>query len=292
MLTLKEEDLYEPIQDLFTVRGYKVRNVHGTHERGKDFIVTEPHNKYNLLISVKSGNITKTRWNSEVFSSVDQMLKRPINYVGTNETIPKKIMLITNGYLTPEVSGLIDDINNFNKKHNLSELIVWDIIEMTNEFYKDLISIQLIGKKYNESLQKILHLITEDYFDKKSIRTFINKNLSLESNEFLSFKLMSLYILQKSKQKNIYAFFYFTEFLLIKLWRLIYTDKSFACLKLFDEIHEIYILVLEEWTNTLNYEKDGLFDKESNYIYEMIHYPLRTFDVIRRISYIIFYYLK
>jgi hypothetical protein len=292
LMSLKEEDLYEPIQDLLIIQGYKVRKVHGTHERGKDFIATEQNNKYNLLISVKAGDISKSRWTSEVSSSIDQMIKRPINYIGIDETIPRKIMLITNGYLTPEVAGLIDDLNIFNKKYNFPELVVLDLATITHEFSINLNYIQLIGKKYNPSLQRILHLITENSFDKESINMFINTYLSLEQNEFLSFKLMALYILRKSQQKNIYAFFYFAEFLLVKLWSLIRKEKAFFCLNLFDSIHAIYLSSLEDWTHTINYEDYGLLDEESNNIDEIVHYHFRTFDVIRRISYIIFYYLK
>ena len=61
LLTFNEEHLYAPLQELFTLKGHQTRIIHGAHERGKDLIATKPGD-YNLLISVKKGDINKDRW--------------------------------------------------------------------------------------------------------------------------------------------------------------------------------------------------------------------------------------
>jgi hypothetical protein len=94
----------------------------------------------------------------------------------------------------------------------------------------------------------------------------------------------------RKKAKSI-RFFYFIEYVLVKLWEKIYSLNDYSYIDKFDDLHDIYVDSLEQWMESISTNEYGLWDENSKESLELIFYPLRTFDVIRRVSYLGYKYL-
>jgi hypothetical protein len=288
---LDEKYLYVPLSNIFTSIGHETRIVHGSHEKGKDLIATKP-NKYNLLVSVKKGDIDKKRWDNEILSSVEQMKKRPIDYAGVDEELKKRMLLVLTGHLTPAVAALVEEINLWSKEHDEPVLEIWDLEKITNEFHDNLLNINLIGNDdYYNLIQSIILQISPASIPKKLMIDFIDKIYAVPfnfSSRYNVIKIIMIFILKKSKiVDNIYAFFFFAEYYIIKIWHNMFEKDDFSETDLIDEIHEIYFNELINWIETINIEENGLINaEETNYLTELFSYSLRSFDCIRRIAYV------
>ena len=72
-----------------------------------------------------------------------------------------------------------------------------------------------------------------------------------------------------------------------KLWAKMYHSNNFLEIALFDAVHSIYLEELRNWIDSLDYGKDGFINRKNTfYLVELFYFPLRTFDAIRRISYL------
>ena len=284
--TLNEVDLYPPLRDLFISKGYRTWITHGTHELGKDLIAT--NGIHNLLISVKKGDIDQVKWKSDVASSLEILMKTPIIQSGVDKNLPKIPILIFNGLMTTLVDQQIDYFNNFYHIKGEPKLEVWDINRLTTEFNKHLFSSYLVPPIYQEDINKVILSLTSDSIDVKLSKQFIDKYLEINNN-FSHFKLAFLYLLRRAEsKKNFYAFFQFAEYSIVKVWYQIFKNNAYSKIVNFDELHALYLMALEKWAKqiTKTITNDGIFDELHGGLTEIAGYPLRTFDIIRRISYL------
>lgn len=294
LYALDEQDLYEPIRHLFLAKGYQAWVVHGAHEHGKDLVATKPEN-HNLLVNVKRGNIDQHKWKTDVFPSLDEVMKRPINHTGVDESLPRKPVLAFNGVLLPAVDQKVNEFNEYYRKRGDPELEIWDVNLLATEFHNHLLSINLVGPSYLEDIQRLIFSISEQSLNRDFGRWFVDKHLQIQNPKFLAFKLATLYVLRRAQNKNnMYAFLYFMEYALVKMWQKMYEQKDFSALYNFDALHDMYISFLEAWYESMAdafERKSGLMDWDKGGALEIVSYPVRTFDAIRRVAYLGFYYL-
>ena len=81
------------------------------------------------------------------------------------------------------------------------------------------------------------------------------------------------------------------EYALVKIWEKIYRLNNYSLVDKFDELHQMYMESVQHWMDSIETGEFGLWDQNSRESLELIFYPLRTFDVIRRISYLAYNYL-
>lgn len=296
VLSLKEQDLYNPLRLVLEAQDYDVWITHGSHEHGKD-IIASMKKEHNLLVNVKRGNINQKRWNTEVHASLDDTRKRSVQHTNLDPSLPRRIVLALNGTLIDSIAQKIVEHNEFDKKVGQPEVEVWDINILVEKFSTYLLSVDLIGGDFLEDLQRLILSITVTDINSNYVEDFINKHLSLNVKKFLAFQLAMLYVLRRSEnQNNIYAFFKFAEIALVKAWSLLHTANITDLISMFDELHGMYLESLIEWSNQMadTFQKEsGLLDLTTNGSLEVITYPLRTFDVIRRLSYLAYcHFLK
>ena len=74
---LLERDLYEPIHDILVAKGYEARITHSSSELGKDLVATKP-GSHNLVVSVKRGDISKPKWDTEGTSTINTVNGVPV----------------------------------------------------------------------------------------------------------------------------------------------------------------------------------------------------------------------
>jgi hypothetical protein len=283
---LLEKDLYEPIHDIFVAKGYEARIIHGYSELGKDLVATK-RGSHNVVISVKRGDIDKSKWESEVESQLIQLIETPININDVDEALPKKPLLIISGKLTPMVSEMLAHRRNYYVQRGENPIEVWDLERLTREVHNQLLNVTLVGKDYFEDIQRLVLSITDKSFNKTQFFNFINKHLNFE--KYSVFKLSLSYVLRRCEHmKNPYAFFFFAEYALMEIWKHIYFKKDFSLVNKYDELNELYIEGLEDWMKaigTVLVQKYGICNL-SNGLSEFIEYPLRIFDTLRRLSYL------
>jgi hypothetical protein len=286
---LKEEDLYEPLRDLFIAKGYEVWITHGEHEHGKDLVATLV-NSHNLKINVKKGDIDSEKWRTDVFASLSETMVRKINHTGVDESLPWKPILIFNGNMTTSLYQNLDEFNKFYQKNKCPQVEVWDINRLAIEFNEYLMASNLLANTYLEILHRLILSVNEESIDHTLAALFVNEHFSYQQKKFSSFKLAFIYLLRRSESKsNFYAFFYLAEYALVKAWDKILEEKDFSLMGKFDEIHHIYLDTLKRWLKISSRQfslESGLVDLAHGGLSEIASYPLRTFDVIRRISYI------
>lgn len=286
---LDERDLYEPLKHLFLAQGYQVWIVHGVHEHGKDLVGTKPA-EHNLLVNVKKGDIDQHRWKTDVSPSLEEMMKRPINHTGVEESLPRRPVFAFNGILLPAVDQKVNEFNEYYRKKGDPELEIWDINRLALEFHEHLLSINLVGDSYLEDIQRLVFSISDKSLSRDYSNWFVDKHLHVKGSGFLAFRLAVLYVLRRAEAKNNpYAFFHFAEYALVKMWQKMHELGDFSALDNFDAVHEIYLNFLESWSESLNAlfgKKAGLVDWEAGQSLEIISYPLRTFDALRRIAYL------
>jgi len=176
---LLEKDLYEPIHDIFVAKGYEARIIHGYSELGKDLVATK-RGSHNVVISVKRGDIDKSKWESEVESQLIQLIETPININDVDEALPKKPLLIISGKLTPMVSEMLAHRRNYYVQRGENPIEVWDLERLTREVHNQLLNVTLVGKDYFEDIQRLVLSITDKSFNKTQFFNFINKHLNFE----------------------------------------------------------------------------------------------------------------
>ena len=286
---LLERDLYEPIHDILAAKGYEARITHSSSELGKDLVATKP-GSHNLVVSVKRGDISKPKWDTEVHPQLTQLMESPLNVNGVDESLPRRSILIVSGKLKPVVLQLLANHTDYYVSRGENPTEVWDMERLTKEIHTHLLSVALIGKEYFEDIQRLVLSIGNDSFSKIECVNFINKYLNLD--KFSVFKLSFIYVLRRCEHmKNPYAFFYFAECALLNTWKYIFSKNLFSRPDEFDELHQLYMEGLENWmqTMTVALEEDyGLFDSSNGGLNEFIEYPLRVFDTLRRLSYVSF----
>ena len=282
---LQEVDVHEPLKNVFTSKGYRSYVTHNPNEKGKDIIAT--NDKENLLISVKKGDIDSSKWNRDVHPTVTKLIKTDINHSQVNENLPRRFILVFTGELKPMMADTIAEMNK--NQHKLGEPIVeyWDINNLVNEFDEHLMNSSLF---MSEDLNEVLLSIKKDTFNTKSFKQYIDDQCL--DKEPVILNLILLLILRKSqKVNNQYAFFFFIEYLLMKIWSKNSLESNLKVLdsSLFDAINSNYVNELQTWIqknkNIVN-KKFGLFDDKAKIWSEIVGYPLRTHNFLRRICYL------
>ena len=280
--------LYQPLEYLLTEEGFNVKRTHGIKEKGKDLIAVK-EGQYNLLVSVKRGRINQKRWDTEVLSSIDQMMTRSITYAGVKEELEKRILLVLNDYLEPGVAELIKEKSDFHSKIFGSEIEVWDLSKLAEKFNDKLRYFFLFESSTKGEFLRLVSSISNESYDKKQMMNFIDKYFNLDSKTFFSFRLIMSYLARYSNSvSNPYASMFFSECVLACMWKEMFLADKFECIDNFDEMHFFYINELKDWVSTISEEKNGLLDIQ-NGISEILTYSIRTFDVIKRLSYYIYF---
>lgn len=283
---LKEVDVHEPLKNIFVSKGYRAYVTHNPKEKGKDIVAT--NEKENLLITVKKGDIDTSKWNTDVHPTLTKLTRTDINHSQIKEDLPRRYILIFTGELKPMVANFIAEVNN--KQTKLGEPIVeyWDINNVVSEFDNHLMNSQLF---MNDDLVEILISIKTDRFDSKAIRQYIDNHCLDQKPVILN--LITLFILRKSQEvHNIYGFFFFMEYLLVKFWSNSILDNQVKVTSStqFDALNAVYTKEMDLWLKNskgLIFEKFGLFDRNAKVWSEIIGYPLRTHNFLRRICYML-----
>ncbi len=99
LLELAERDLFDPIHDIFLIKGYQVWITHDSTELGKDLVATK-RGKHNFIMRVKKGKIDKRRWDTEVEPQLKQLMQTSVSISGVDESLPRLPLLIVIGNLT------------------------------------------------------------------------------------------------------------------------------------------------------------------------------------------------
>lgn len=97
-----------------------VQPYHGTNEHGKDTIamvdpILDPlGNPEVLYIQVKAGDITSSDWRTDILGQLNEILNTTGtgNPLGFSKDYPRRLLLITNGELQPEVHNSIKSWND------------------------------------------------------------------------------------------------------------------------------------------------------------------------------------
>jgi hypothetical protein len=283
---LKEVDVHEPLKKIFTSKGYRAYVTHNPNEKGKDIVATDEVE--NLLITVKKGDIDTAKWNRDVHPTLTKLTRTNINHSQIKEELPRRYILVFTGELKPMMANTIAEINN--KQKELGEPIVeyWDINNLVDEFDKNLMNSQLF---MNDDLIELLISIKKEEVNSNFVKQYVDNHCLHQKPVILN--LILLLILRKSQQvHNIYAFFYFIEYLMIRIW----SNDNFqnynkrGKLSLFDEVNALYVNELELWlqkNKKLLSSKFGLFDDNAKVWSEVIGYSLRTHNFLRRICYLL-----
>jgi hypothetical protein len=164
---------------------------------------------------------------------------------------------------------------------------VWDLETLTNEIYDNLLNINLVGNNYYTEIQTIILQITPSLWPKERMIDFVDKNYALDSKKYSRsnmIKILFLYMIKKSEDvENICSFFFFAEYFIIKIWHNIYEKNDFLEISLLDEIHPIYLSEIKDWIQSLDFNSNGLFNKENkNYLTELFYYTLISEGAYRR----------
>lgn len=241
--SLEEKELYEPLKNIFIGKGYRTIITHGSHEKGKDLIGT--NDRENILINVKKGSIDSQKWKTDVHPSLEIMMKTPLKYVEFSQSLPQRFLLIFNGDLQPKVAEDLKNINDFNIAQKIPIVEYWDINKLIEELDRHLLKSHLIsGRNYDEELEAIILSISKNNFSIDKIRSFIDRNYDPNQNEL--FQLITIFILKRSENvDNIYAYFYFMEYLLVKIWRGKFETGDMEDISNFNTTNSIYIRIKE-----------------------------------------------
>ena len=194
--TLKEEDLYEPLRNIFILKGYKTWITHGPHELGKDLIAT--NGEYNILINVKKGRIDQARWSGDVQPSLTELMQTPIIHIEFDKALPRKPLLVFNDVMTTPVDQKMDHFNNFYRDKGEPEVEIWDINRLTMEFNEYLFGANLLNQSYLEDISRLILSINEHFIDKTIGMQFVKKHLNINKN-FSHFKLAFIYVLRRNQ---------------------------------------------------------------------------------------------
>ena len=117
--SLDEPELRNLIMSIFGKIGYVTYYTHGASEHGADVTLeiqsTEDplrRGQY-ILFQVKAGNIGKETWQSILYGQLTELYCKPIDLIAINESIPRRIVLVTSGDITQPV---MVEIGHWNAK--------------------------------------------------------------------------------------------------------------------------------------------------------------------------------
>ena len=107
-----ERSFQQPFCYMLSAEGHTIIHStrHSAMEMGKDIITIAP-DRTHCAFQLKSGNISLSKWRSEVSPQIDDLVCGPINHPSIDPSEHHKSYLVTNGRIEEEVSRAIDDRN-------------------------------------------------------------------------------------------------------------------------------------------------------------------------------------
>jgi len=256
-----------------------------------------------FLITIKSGNITRSNWDGNpqgVRSSLNEIkdvyIKNQIE--NSHKDLTKKIVLCCGGRIRQEINtnwiGYVDE----NHIQGDIEYDLWTgdkLALMINEHFLDE---YLFPKKVQELMQKALSQLDQneiepDYVYNLLKQILFNSNLSHKKSEKLkTLRLTNLclrIILKKAlDEKNSRLALLSAERALLNTWDFLRQHELLVCKsseKIFFQMYEQYLvtgLIYVKKIHSICFIKDGLVSSSS--LSEVVDHPLRVFEVIGLLS--------
>lgn len=136
--SLKEDDLRAIIFYYFNTRisNSKTELHHGSGEHGLDILSyidhdLDPLNQGEVLyIQVKCGDINCTEWVDKISGQLYSALRTHKSPQNIDENLPKRLILMTNGNISPEAKDAITEWNNY--EH--IPVLWFDLLSLSNFF--------------------------------------------------------------------------------------------------------------------------------------------------------------
>ena len=147
-----ERSFQQPYCYILSVDGHTIIHStrHSAMELGKDIITINRHGTP-CAFQLKTGNISLSKWRSEVNPQIDDLVYGQINHPSVDNSRPHISYLVTNGNIEEEVSRAIDDRNRTWKDRGLpyclKTIVRGQILEKATNLGIDLWPTELIEIK-------------------------------------------------------------------------------------------------------------------------------------------------
>lgn len=134
--SLDEDALRIIILEFCMHQGARAGIVHGTGEHGIDVLAYVDSTRdrvgkgYNVLIQVKKGDLSLTRWRNEVLGQLFEATYYPVSHQLYTENHARRVVLVVIGAATGEVRN---SIRMFNIRHEVT-LEVYELEELIQVF--------------------------------------------------------------------------------------------------------------------------------------------------------------
>ena len=121
-----ERDLDAPFIALLNAMGFRdVHLVHGSQEKGKDFIAKSPDLRIQYVFQSKKGNIGVSEWRKDVLSQLTECATTGLQHPSFDATLKRQIVLVTSGTLSQEANDRAKDFGVGLKRLKCLPLKVW-----------------------------------------------------------------------------------------------------------------------------------------------------------------------
>jgi len=264
---------------------------------GKD---PEDNIKKVFLLVVKQGNFTRSMWNAtqslnSVRPSFDDIFDTYIpTYLSPHQkSLPKKIILATNGYMDQTISQTWGTYISGKSVPNQIEFEFWGTDQLIPLIEKYLLNESLFPEEYRSLLLKTLAFLELRDYDLNHFQKLVRGVLTgtgTKKQIIKQFRLVSLCmnILHKwcRDLDNLKPVLIASEWLLLNIWDLMRTKDLFQEQYVNKEYHRLYQFRLNLGVEYLNkvgghaYVKDSL----SNYSRNPLEYSLTTWEEIGHLS--------
>ncbi len=276
LASLKESgELDVIIPDLLSDRGFTVysRPQIGVPQYGVDVMATglDPDSKEKTLylITIKSGNLTKTNWDSgqnAIRPSINEILdtQLPLYTSGNRENLPIKVIICIGGELKQEVnSQVVGYCKSVSEKNNVP-VEVWNGDHLANIFLSsDTMNETIFTKRNQKIIRKVLATSDDPDICIRNFNRLLEKIVSQRRNTIkvtlqavrTVYIAMSLIFSDCKKSGNIESAYRCVTRGTLSLWQLCTPvaseSKSFRekLFSLRDEMVSLYISVSREYLN-------------------------------------------
>ena len=255
--------LNDLVPRLLRLEGYNVVTEpnQGVRQDGVDILAEK--NGLPFLITIKQGDIDRNNWNNGK-NALRQSLDEIIDvYIPKNLPMKYKkkkinIIILFNGTIKQSVLNNIDGYICKNKEYNF---ILWNIDNLTDLVYKNLLNENIVCEKETSLFRKCLSLINEtgfnNHFYNELIENMINEFTKNDSPRFIERNIMKIITIQRilcdwDKERNTYLNkINCCEILLLKITnKLLVLNKNKKQFEfLFNSIMKIYIDMLDYYFN-------------------------------------------
>ncbi|MHB8637975.1 MAG: restriction endonuclease, partial [Fimbriimonadaceae bacterium] len=121
-----ERGFYVPFLALLQAMGYRdVHLVHGTQEKGKDFIAKSYDLSEQWVFQVKRGDIGTPEWRSDVHPQLLECATTGLSHPSFDRDLPRKIVLATTGVLNQEANDRAAEMPATLSKLGVTMFEVW-----------------------------------------------------------------------------------------------------------------------------------------------------------------------